>query len=436
MRPSSETATGATPVSVNSPVPRAARSSAPSAVTAASEAPVVGAHDHGGRRPLGGEGVGDAVQGRDLRDVLGQRVEVRAVDLQAEGGDRQQPDDERGGAQGEHRAADHRRQDPPAEAALADPGVEPPQQRHPRPVDPAAELDQQGGQHRDRAEHGDRDHDDGAGGEGVEGGRAHDVQTGERGDDGATGDQDGVAGRGRRDLDGVEGGPAAGPFLALALEVEERVVDADRHPDEHDHAGDGGLGVHEVGQGRGDADGGRDAGGGEEHRDAGGDEGPEGQQHQAQRDGHREHLGPTQVLRHPVVDGGVQRDPAGLGHAQVGVGVGDVGRDLLERRDVVGVGGEEHLDQQHRAVRAPDRLRHAVDGVEGAHPTREPGAGVLGRRLVEGAVGSVDDDALAVRPVEAAVVDEGLRASGLADAVVLVGGARRWGWRWPGRRRG
>ena len=52
------------------------------------------------------------------------------------------------------------RQDAAADPALADPPVEPPQQRHPRPVDPAAELDQQRGQHGDRAEHGDRDHED------------------------------------------------------------------------------------------------------------------------------------------------------------------------------------------------------------------------------------------------------------------------------------
>ncbi len=35
---------------------------------------------------------------------------------------------------------------------------------------------------------------------------------------------------------------ALGALLALALEVEERVVDADRHADQHDHAGDRGVG--------------------------------------------------------------------------------------------------------------------------------------------------------------------------------------------------
>ena len=44
------------------------------------------------------------------------------------------------------------------------------------------------------------------------------------------------------DLHRVEGGAALGPLLALALEVEERVVDADGHADQHDHAADGGLG--------------------------------------------------------------------------------------------------------------------------------------------------------------------------------------------------
>ena len=64
---------------------------------------------------------------------------------------------------------------------------------------------------------------------------------------------------------------ALGPLLPLALEVEERVVDADGHPDQHDHAADRGFGRAPGGQRCGDADGGGHAGDGEQHRDAGGD---------------------------------------------------------------------------------------------------------------------------------------------------------------------
>ena len=82
----------------------------------------------------------------------------------------------------------------------------------------------------------DGDDDDRAGREGVEGGAADHEQARHRGDDGAARDQDRVARGLGGDLDRVEGGAAAGPLLALALEVEQRVVDPDRHPDQHDHA--------------------------------------------------------------------------------------------------------------------------------------------------------------------------------------------------------
>ena len=138
------------------------------------------------------------------------------------------------------------REQPAADAAAADPAVEPPQQRDPRAVDPAAELDQQRGQHGDRAEHGDRDDEDRADRERVEGRVADHEQAGHRRDHRAAGHQDRVARRTRRDLDRVQGGPALGALLALPLEVEERVVDADRHADQHDHAGDGRVGGDQV----------------------------------------------------------------------------------------------------------------------------------------------------------------------------------------------
>jgi hypothetical protein len=112
-------------------------------------------------------------------------------------------------------------EDAGADAATADAPVEPPQQRNPGAVDPATELDQQGRQHGDRAEHRHSDHQDGAGGEGVEGGAAHHEQPGHRGDDGAAGHQDGVTGGFRGDPHRVQGGASGGAFLALALEVEQ-----------------------------------------------------------------------------------------------------------------------------------------------------------------------------------------------------------------------
>ena len=138
-----------------------------------------------------------------------------------------------------------------------------------------------------------------AGGERVEGRAADDEQPGHRGDDRRTRDQDRVARGLRGDLDGVEGAAARGPLLALALEVEQRVVDPDGHADQHDHAADGGLGVDQVRERRGDADRGGDAGGREQHRDAGRDQGAEREQHQHQGDRQADALGGGEVLARP-----------------------------------------------------------------------------------------------------------------------------------------
>ena len=96
-----------------------------------------------------------------------------------------------------------------ADPATTDPAVEPPQQRHARPVDPATELGQQRGQHRERAQHGDGDHEDRAGGQRGERrvrrrrtGRPSTTMTAQPGHD------DRVARRRRGDLDGVDGAVA------------------------------------------------------------------------------------------------------------------------------------------------------------------------------------------------------------------------------------
>ena len=225
--------------------------------------------------------------------------------------------------EGRDRTAYDGGQDAAAEAALADPPVEPPQQREPRTVDPSAELGQQRGQHGDGADDCHADHDDGAGGERVEGRTADDEQAGHRADHGPARHQDRVTRRRGGDLDGVEGAVTGGAFLTLALEVEQRVVDADRHPDQHDHAGHRGLGVDQVRERGGDAHRGGDRCEREQHRDPGRDQRAEGEQHQQQGDREADPLGGVQVLGDAVVDGGVDRDVAGLADAQVRMRAGD-----------------------------------------------------------------------------------------------------------------
>ena len=64
-----------------------------------------------------------------------------------------------------------------------------------------------------------------------------------------------------------------GALLALAAQVEQRVVDADREADEQDHRGraDSSSGERLAGE-RDEAERGGDRGQAEQHRDAGGDE--------------------------------------------------------------------------------------------------------------------------------------------------------------------
>ena len=83
-------------------------------------------------------------------------------------------------------------------------------------------------------DHRDRDHDHRPDGEGDERLVAADEHAGHRDHHGEAGDQHGAAG-GRGG--GLERGRVAAPggaLLALAAQVEERVVDADRQPDQQD----------------------------------------------------------------------------------------------------------------------------------------------------------------------------------------------------------
>ena len=66
-------------------------------------------------------------------------------------------------------------------------------------------------------------------------------------------------------------------LLALAAQVEQRVVDADGHADEQDHRGDRLVDRHDLARQRDEADRGGDGRQREEHRQAGGDERAEGE---------------------------------------------------------------------------------------------------------------------------------------------------------------
>jgi len=74
---------------------------------------------------------------------------------------------------------------------------------------------------------------------------AGEQQSGHRDQHRRAGDQHRLTGRRRRAQQRVVRRSAAAPFLALALEVEERVVDADGEADHHDHRRCRGRRVHD-----------------------------------------------------------------------------------------------------------------------------------------------------------------------------------------------
>ena len=313
-------------------------------------------------------------------------------------------------------------QDAAAQPAPADAPVHAPQQRHPGPVDPAAELGEQRRQHGDRADHGHADHDDGAGGERVERRTADDEEPGHRGDHGATGHHDRVARGGGGDLDGVEGAVPSGPLLALPLEVEQRVVDTDGHSDQHDHAGHGGLGMDQVRERGGDAHRRRHRREGEQHGHAGGDQGAEGEQHQQQGDREADALGGVQVLADPVVDGGVHREVARLADPEILMGSGDRSRPGLDLLRIVDGALQMDVDEDAGASGVPLRRRDRGDA-RGAGHRRVDLAGnpsYVGR--VEAAtVTGGDQQALDLVVGEPPGCREGVGSAGLPEPVVGVG---------------
>ena len=209
-------------------------------------------------------------------------------------------------------------------------------------VDAVAELREHGGEHRQRADHRDADDEDRAGrhrGEAVVAGEVH---AGHGGHHGEAGDQHGAArrrgGGGQRGL-GITAGPA---LLALAADVEERVVDADGQADEHDH------GRQVLGRGRQLADGGDEAhgaddgGDAEQQRQAGGDERAEREQQDDERERERQRLGLLEVVGEQLVDGLAGARVAELLDVELGM-------RLLRG----GGGGEDRVDLVLRLVESP-----------------------------------------------------------------------------------
>ena len=152
------------------------------------------------------------------------------------------------------------------------------------------------------AEDGGGDDQDGADREALEDRVAREEHAGHGRDDREAADGHRAAGGGGGGQDRVAVRGAAGPLLAGAAEVEQRVVDADRHADQQDHAGHRVGHRDEVARDAGQAERGGDAGERQQHRHAGGDQGAEREDQDAQGDGQRRALGLLEVLAERVVE--------------------------------------------------------------------------------------------------------------------------------------
>ena len=119
---------------------------------------------------------------------------------------------------------------------------------------------------------------------------------GHRDQHGDPGGEHRAAGGGGRATQRVRACMPGAPLLALALEIEQRVVDADGHPHQQHHGAGRFGGVDEVARDRGQAVGAQHRGEREQHRQAGCDERSEGDQQHQERDRQREALRTRQAI--------------------------------------------------------------------------------------------------------------------------------------------
>ena len=293
-----------------------------------------------------------------------------------------------------HRPAQHGAHDRAPEARLAVTRDQPPQERDAPAVDPVAELRDHRGQDRERADERDRHDQDRADAEALKHARAHQQHARHRGHHRQARHQHRAPGRGRRDLERRRGRAALRPLLAVAAQVEQRVVHADGQADEQDHGVDRLVDVHEVAEQRGQPERSHHRGHAEQQRDAGGDQRAEGEHEDDERHGERGDLGLLEVLGEAVAHGLGDAGVADLADQQVRVGLlhrcrrGQRGVDAVRR----GVGIARDLERQQRGaavgrqLAAVARVQRRLDRRHRPH-MRQARAQIVDRRPQLGASG-------------------------------------------------
>jgi hypothetical protein len=225
--------------------------------------------------------------------------------------------------------------------------------------DAIAELRQQRGQNRQRAEHRDADDHHRRDPEAEVALVAGEHQPGHRDHHGEAGDEHRSARGGRRGLDRGACALAGRPLFALALEVEERVVDADGEPDQEDHGR--GVLIHrdEMARQRHEPDRRQHAGEGEQQRDADGDQRAEDEQQHDDRDRDRPLAGQLQLVAEHLVERLTGADRSGLADVELRMRGRDLRNCSLDRVDLLRsvVVLPLHVERDHRGAAV---VRHEI----------------------------------------------------------------------------
>ena len=285
------------------------------------------------------------------------------MQLQRRRGEREQQPG--GDGRREERPAEDAVDDRAPDPALAVVAAEPADERDAQPVDLVAEPREQRREHGQRAEHGGRDDEDRGEAERLEGRVAGQEHAGHRGDHGQPGDQHGAAGGGGGGLEGGGRAASGGAFLACALQVEHRVVDADREADQEHHRLRLERDWEQVARQRDQPERREHGGQTEQERDAGRDECAEGQQEDQERDRQREHPGLAEVVPVRRLDFLLGAREAELADREAGVSAlrgGDARDDRLDLVDgLVAVAADVEQDERGVPVlrdRAPADVLH------------------------------------------------------------------------------
>ena len=253
------------------------------------------------------EGLLDAlVRPHDL-EVVREIGEVRQLRVHAERREREDDEHAAGDKQRDERTAQDRCDEAAPRAVVSRAG---PEERDPPELDPVSETVQEGGEHGQRPDHRREDDDHRSQADRAEERVARHEHAGHRDEHRGSGDEHGLPGRPRRLEQRLVRRTALPTLLALAPEVEQRVVDPDRHPDHQDDRAQGLLlRRDDVARQRVHAGGDEHGGEGEQDGKTRGDEGAEGDDEDRDRQRKRRQLGARQVLlealRQLMVGGGL-----------------------------------------------------------------------------------------------------------------------------------